>query len=238
MFQLTANTIYSKLCNPLSIVIMILKRDIPPKIQNQLEYLLLDGKPIEKKIEKLKKIILDNKINLNKKTKEQQTVLMYSFNLGEDFINFLIMNGADVNMNDDDGYQALHYYLRNKAPYEEIKMLLDHGASIHGKTIWGETPIMFAAAHHDIRCFITIKEKGAILDCQDKFSMTPLLYFYMFNENHNMLKSLIENGLIIDFASLEDWKEVYKNSLKTEGQIRKIDSICKETSPINQESSI
>lgn len=103
------------------------------------EFDILADKVIEKDFDGLKELITQG-INLNAKEKSSgATVLMLasSYTGYTDMVEFLILNGADVNAADNEGKTPLIWAASNSV--ESARLLISHGAKINSRTNDGMT---------------------------------------------------------------------------------------------------
>lgn len=63
---------------------------------------------------------------------------------GRDYVEAIIRSGFDVNTRSSDGFTAL-CRAAARGDTSVIKLLLEHGADIHARSLTGETPVMCAA---------------------------------------------------------------------------------------------
>ena len=151
---------------------------------------------------------LKNGANINSITDDKSSALMWAakFNNSE-VVNFLINNGADVNLENSKGRIALDFAsvnpklkntdALNKLKYksnreflklcrhsslEEIQIALDNGADVNSKGKDNSTALMFAARFNNEDVIKFLIEKGADINFKN-INGRNALYFSKANEN-------------------------------------------------------
>jgi ankyrin repeat protein len=114
-----------------------------------------------------------------------------------DVVKVLLKNGASVNYKSQDtGETPLHAAAATSNFYDApktIKELLEHGANIDEKNVYGYTPLKVAISANDIEAIKTLITWGANVDEKDNnensiLHSTPALL------NPEIVKILVENG--------------------------------------------
>lgn len=133
----------------------------------------------------------------------------------------LLKNGADVNLQDQDGKIPLYKLVRrasteivqlfinfgsdvNKGdenPLFEailsknlgvVQLLLNHGANVHSRNKLGHTPLQCAITSGNIKIIKCLLNNGADIDAQDHKGCTPFLYLMEYPYyNNNLLQTVI-----------------------------------------------
>jgi ankyrin repeat protein len=90
-----------------------------------------------------------------------------------ELLDWLIINGANINHQDRNGYCALHFAGQDKN-FNSAKLLLDKGANINLTDIHGNPPIWTAIfnAKGDYRLVALFVSSGAELDNENKHNKT------------------------------------------------------------------
>ena len=93
-------------------------------------------------------------------------------------LTLLIKHGAhDVDLQDSDGYTALHYAVYSSdISCEILSCLIGIGADVNARTNNGVTPLMIAAEEGHINGVTSLVKCGANVDLQDKYGNTALHY--------------------------------------------------------------
>ena len=90
-------------------------------------------------------------------------------------VNFLLQNGANVALRDDNGWTALHFVVDGLNDSSEIlRSLLNNGADVNAKSVCNETPLMVASRSSDVETVALLIERGAHVDLQDIKNNTAL----------------------------------------------------------------
>ena len=89
----------------------------------------------------------------------------------KDLANFLLENGADINVRDKDGNTALMLAIINENT-EIATFLIENGADVNAKTDSGETVLMVAARNYEDAIFFI--ESGADINSNDTCGKTAL----------------------------------------------------------------
>jgi ankyrin repeat protein len=123
----------------------------------------------KKNIEKAKELI-DKGANINYQKNDGRTALSMASDMGlepqVELVDFLLKNGADVNIPDDSGYAPLHYSTRIGSWIKITELLVKNGADVNAKQFLGLTPFHFAAETGSLKLVKFLIENGA--DTSDK----------------------------------------------------------------------
>ena len=113
-------------------------------------------------------------------------------------VRVLLAEGADVNANRS-GWPALMYAAGN-GKTNIVKLLLDKGANIEAKNIYGSTALIIAAYNGHADVVTLLLAKGANIEAKDNDGNTALANVALSfgREDVNMVKLLLEKGANID----------------------------------------
>ena len=117
--------------------------------------------------------------DVNGVNKVKHTPLMIAAKRGHlNALTLLIKHGAqDVDLQDSDGYTALHYAVYSSdISCEILSCLIGIGADVNARTNNGVTPLMIAAEEGHINAVTSLVKCGANVDLQDKYGNTALHY--------------------------------------------------------------
>ena len=117
--------------------------------------------------------------DVNGVNKVKHTPLMIAAKRGHlNALTLLIKHGAhDVDLQDSDGYTALHYAVYSSdVSCEILSCLIGIGADVNARTNNGVTPLMIAAEEGHINGVTSLVKCGANVDLQDKYGNTVLHY--------------------------------------------------------------
>jgi ankyrin repeat protein len=115
-------------------------------------------------------------------------------------VKALLQAGADANARDNDGFQPLHLpnFLRQSSI---VKLLLDHGADVNGKTAnEKETPLMIAACYGLLPTVELLLSAGAAVELKDQSGHTALVHavcgllIQNIKPNEKIVQSLLKAG--------------------------------------------
>ena len=112
-------------------------------------------------------------------------------------LTLLIKHGADVDLQDSDGYKALHFAVYGSDISSEIlSCLIGVGADVNARTNNGVTPLMIAAEEGHINAVTSLVKCGANVDLQDKDGQTALHHAMQSPQASicEVLSCLIKNG--------------------------------------------
>jgi ankyrin repeat protein len=148
-------------------------------------------------------------LNINIKNSHDNTCLMFAcMNNNFNLIQLLIKNGADVNVVDNDGDNALNYLCGcdnpNDVNYWYVKYMLDHGADYNIVSLHNETPIMYLCGDHKKRDKIKINvqvlklliDKGVktnLINDEDKHYLD---YLFENEDNCDLITELINEKYV------------------------------------------
>ena len=138
--------------------------------------------------EKMQEII-DQGTDLDAFDAENMSPLFLASWLGEDeVVEFLITNGANVNLTRSDGVTPIFLSLNR----DMIDTLMSHGANINHTTPAGITPLTSAILRHDIRIAEYLVKMGADVNVMKLNGRTPLS---ILNERRNTALGKREESL-------------------------------------------
>ena len=123
-----------------------------------------------------------------------------------DIAEFLINNGANVNVKDKDGYTPLHNtahsFLRGDPPKSTeadrnrtAALLLENGALVNATTNHGGTPLHLAVSTNNVGLVQLLLENGADPNIQQAQGMTPLHFaFFADKDRLQVVRLLLAHG--------------------------------------------
>ena len=125
------------------------------------------------------------------------------FNTCPEVLEYMIDQGANVNVRDLAHRTPLHYAACMNPNAEIMKCLIEGGADINAKDSLANgfdlTPLYYAAGFNpNVEVTKYLVENGAEANIKNKFGVTPLQYAAQFNSNADVLKFLLENGCDIN----------------------------------------
>jgi cytohesin len=113
-------------------------------------------------------------------------------------LEFLIQKGANVTEKTIDGLNALHLAIRSGSDNDQlVKLLIDVGTPISGKTNSGDTPLHYSAYMGYLKSASLLISRGASLEEKGQNDSTPL-HFAAREGQIELVKLLISKGARID----------------------------------------
>ncbi|MGK7935608.1 MAG: ankyrin repeat domain-containing protein [Xenococcaceae cyanobacterium] len=103
----------------------------------------------------------------------------------------LISRGADVNVNDKNGYTPLHQAAR-VGHRNIVELLLDCGAKVNALDLTKSSALFGAAQHHQESVVKLLLSRGAEVNLTDAQGWTPLLRAFQKSDGDETLKILLE----------------------------------------------
>ncbi len=157
-------------------------------------------------LKEVKKIVETPGFDINIREKDM-TPLMRAITSKENKIAmYLVDNGADVNLTDDDGLTPLIFSTSKDAGGMEIaKYLIDHGADINIRDGQGYTALLYAVEDQNNEFAKLLVEHGANVNLQNDEGETPLMqtidYIDIDHEHIDHVKALELAKYLIDHGS-------------------------------------
>lgn len=144
---------------------------------------------------KIMKLFLENKGNINVKTKAGNSALIESVRRNNlEAIDLCIQYGADLDYQNYHGTTALMEAVRD-ARLEIVNSLLAHGADPNAKNKQGETALMMLPRRKDAATFLDVLLKaGADIHVRDNKGLTPLMWACS-GHQFEVMNKLISLGL-------------------------------------------
>jgi ankyrin repeat protein len=90
-------------------------------------------------------------------------------------INRLILQGADIKTESDEGVTPLTFAVINNQT-KVAKMLIDYGSDVNKLTTSDESPLLIAVKNQNLEIAEALIRAGADIDFSDRFDATPLHY--------------------------------------------------------------
>lgn len=152
-----------------------------------------------------------NKSPINQKDKEGLTPLMLAAKEGDVYtIKQLLQKGADTQIQDDEGWSALHFAAAN-GRLAAVAMLLNHSKKgIDLADSEGRTALHRACyyGHTDVAVYLI--DNGASIEARDHHSKTPLHSAASSNpQSENMITTLLQKGADPEAVTSLGWTPLH-----------------------------
>jgi len=144
------------------------------------------------------KLLLKNGVDINSRNWNNSTLLIEEcrkVKVDKSNVEFLINNGADLNLQDNDGFTALHYIAMKNYP-DILKLLLQSGANpFIDNNINGDYPIVYAISEYNIdNIKIIIEHNPDTLDLARTDGSGSLFVALQECSSYETIKYLIDKG--------------------------------------------
>lgn len=118
------------------------------------------------------------------------------------FAEILIENGADVNLEDENGYSPLFHACRNDS-VDVLRLLLDKGANMNAKIEDNMSALHYCGLMNSCKCIELLIERGANIEARSDKNMSVLAHCSV-SKALGALKILLRHGANINV--LNDYK--------------------------------
>jgi ankyrin repeat protein len=135
---------------------------------------------------------------------KRTTALHIASELDNDvFVKLLLEQGANINLTDNIGRNALHFALENsKANTEIIKLLIDKGIDVDVRDKYGITPLHLCCRRGHYDALVILLERGASVNAKDSKNYS-VLHEAVFRKNYNCMRELLDRGA--DINAVDDF---------------------------------
>merc|ERR1711937_520027 len=114
-----------------------------------------------------------------------------------EIVQFLLRQGADLNMQNKDGLGSLDYAIQNRR-HSTLNLLLDLGANPYVSNCLGTSALHWAAKKGEVECCATLLQHGVDVDTPNNKGVTPLMYAAdcvpRYGSSIRVMKFLIDSG--------------------------------------------
>jgi len=193
--------------NYISIAILVLLLPLPLFGQDKSNKLSIQDAIVRGKIDLVKEMISENPKRVNIKNQDGWSPLfLASWTVNKELVEFLTLNGANVNTSDKNGYTPLHNVIAgadyNEDAYEIVVFLVENGSIINSSSFEGLTPLHWAArsGKANIAEFLIIN--GANIDAKDNVGDTPL-HIASKNGHLSFVEKIMELGGKVEILNNE-----------------------------------
>lgn len=153
------------------------------------------------------KLLLSSGCDVNARARIRDTPLTIASGIQGNklMVEFLLRSGADINMADRQGRQALHH----AGDAEITDSLLDAGAVIESRDLYGLTPLLFAFSsenrHSSMEVATKLIQRGACVNAKEVLSLySPLHHLCAHHDvDRNIVKLLLDKGADVNSLDSE-----------------------------------
>ncbi|MBD8032955.1 ankyrin repeat domain-containing protein [Solibacillus merdavium] len=135
------------------------------------------------------------------------------FNIPDEFVRWLVEQGADINASDSYGKTALHNHAKSWRGNTEL--LLELGANIEANDYQNETPLFAAAGSFNPNAVSILVAKGANISAENKKKQTPLEKALSFCRNIDIVNMAKVADILLKAGATKTQK--MKDSIKRIG---------------------
>ena len=135
-----------------------------------------------------------------------------------EFVQFLVSEGADVNAKNDSGETPLHFAAERRNDIENVKFLVSQGADVNAKGgEEGKTPLHLVASRgygsdrdRNVEVARFLISQGANVNARDNYGSTPLHDAVSWYQDVEFVKLLVSQGANVlakdkDGKTPHDW---------------------------------
>ena len=151
-------------------------------------YELLEAKDLDA----LKAVFNECELNAYDRRSFNKPALSF-YNVPLELMDWLIAQGADINVKDEYDRTPLHYHAQVN-DIERVTLLLEKGADIESKAAYDETPLFGAGYHPEVTALLIAK--GANVKAKDDM-------------NHNPMEAMLYSVQSIDISKAAKTAELY-----------------------------
>lgn len=143
-------------------------------------------------VARVKEIIENNDINSCRDPYDFDPLSLAVFRGNYEIFSIVIENFKDLDVTNNDGWTPLFWASINGRP-NELRDLIEHGASVMKKDSLGMYPVSYAARNGHLECVQLLLDGGANPNIRGFEGMTPLILASGTGELE-VVKFLLENG--------------------------------------------
>ena len=123
--------------------------------------------------------------------------LVYACNIGK--LSTLLNKGADVNIQDNKGYTALHI-AASLGNYELIELLSAYSADANICNKYGELPLHIAIRNGDLDSIAILLHHTKNVNIQDRYGNTPL-HLATSSGNLSLIRALLARKVFVNYVN-------------------------------------
>jgi ankyrin repeat protein len=140
-------------------------------------------------------LLVDNGADVNVQDEEKATPLILAASSGSvRTIELLLLAKANVHLTDSRGGQALHYVSRHQKDIAPVKLLVQAGAEVNCRNIYGHTPFIGAAIKNRYEIGMYLLQHGADMHKGSNNNNDTPLFECIFHNSSEFLRLLLREG--------------------------------------------
>lgn len=149
------------------------------------------------------------KINPNIRDQYGVTPLMEACRFGRAAcVDLLLEYGADVNAMDKEKASVLMHACSGESSQLIVACLIEQGAQLNRRDVYGCTALMRAAAHGDLAIVQLLVDAGEKLNVESDNQETPLTFAIVWN-HPRIVKTLIDAGADVNWEDRSGWTPLH-----------------------------
>ena len=161
--------------------------------------------------------LIKNGVNVNARANDNRTPLMIaSENNHLNAVIFLTDHGANIALQDREGYSSLHYAAGNISDLcDVLDFLITNGADVNAFTNDKFTPLIIASNCNNLNVVNILIKHGANIHLVDRYGRTALHYSITVvdHDSVTVLRSLIKNGADVNALTNDKCSPLMMSSL-------------------------
>ena len=161
--------------------------------------------------------LIKNGVNVNARANDNRTPLMIaSENNHLNAVIFLTDHGANIDLQDREGYSSLHYAAGNISDLcDVLDFLITNGADVNAFTNDKFTPLIIASNCNNLNVVNSLIKHGANIHLVDRYGRTALHYSItaVDHDSVTVLRSLIKNGADVNALTNDNCSPLMMSSL-------------------------
>jgi ankyrin repeat protein len=155
-------------------------------------------------MEERKKVIttlIEGGLDVDARCISETTALHLASQLNDDVTGKILLDrGANINLTDELGQNALHLALTNfklRVNMELVKLLIDKGIDMEARNLYGATSLFVCCTKGHYDALVILLENGASVNAKNYGNRSPL-HTAVFMRNYNCVKVLLDHGADIN----------------------------------------
>ena len=161
--------------------------------------------------------LIKNGANVNARANDNRTPLMIASEYNHvNSVIFLTDHGANIDLQDREGYSSLHYAAGNISDLcDVLDFLITNGADVNAFTNDKFTPLIIASNCNNLNVVNSLIKYGANIHLVDRYGRTALHYSItaVDHDSVTVLRSLIKNGADVNALTNDNCSPLMMSSL-------------------------